>query len=78
MVVLLKNDGVQTHFVSKGLISVLDKSLKNLASIPASSEREDLMLGLIIMIENLFSDYSSSDFICDKMLKESKIIEILF
>ncbi len=76
--VLLNNDSVQILFVDKGIIRVLDKSLKNLISIPQNSDRDDLILGLIIMIANLFSDYGSSDYICDKMLKESRILETLF
>ena len=37
-----------------------------------------MFLSLIIMIAKLFSDYSSSDLICDRMLKESSVLKILF
>ncbi len=78
IVVLLNNDGMQMIFVDKGMIKSLDSALKHFLQIPQTVERNDLLLSLVIMIANLFSDYSSSDMICDRMIKESSILKILF
>ncbi len=64
--------------VDKGLLKIADSSLKNLFLVPESSERNDLLHNLIIMLSNIFGDYETSDLLCDKMFKETSLPHSLF
>ena len=75
---LLHNDGTAYHLTSKGILKVMDTSLRNLLLMPSTAERNDLLHNFIIMMSNLFGDYETSDLICDKMFKETKLADIVF
>lgn len=66
------------HFIDKGILQVLSKVLTRILDFSTNdSIRVSLVKSCVIILANLLGDDQINDTVCDKLLKETCILEIL-
>lgn len=78
LIKILRRDEVTIHFVNKNILLVLSKVLTRLLEFSTNdSIRVSLVKSCVTILANLLGDDDTNDTVCDKLLKETCILEIL-
>ena len=73
---MLSRDGVAEHLLTYDILKVLSQSLNILIEMQDANIRNSLSRGCIIVLTNLLADDKANDHICDRLLKETNIVEL--